>query len=66
MPSLIATPFSLNLHPWRPPTELSTRGTYKKTWKVSLSIGLTHVTILCAIQVYRFFVTCQGIMDNSE
>jgi hypothetical protein len=29
--------------------------------RVSLSIGMSHVTILCAIQVYQFFVTCLGI-----
>jgi hypothetical protein len=64
MPSLLASPFSLNLHPWLPPTQLSTRGMYKQTWRVSLSIGMLHVTILCAIQVYRFFVMCQEIMNN--
>jgi hypothetical protein len=36
----------------------------KQTWRVSLSIGMSHGTILCAIQVYRFFVMCQGIINN--
>jgi hypothetical protein len=25
---------------------------------------MSHVTILCAIQVYQFFAMCQGIMNN--
>jgi hypothetical protein len=34
------------------------------TWRVFLSIGMSHITILCAILVYRFFVLCRGIMNN--
>jgi hypothetical protein len=40
------------------------RNQAQQTWRVSLSIGMLHVTILCAIQVYQFFVMCQGITNN--
>jgi hypothetical protein len=36
----------------------------KQTWRVSLSIGMSHVTILYAIQVYQYFVIFHGIMNN--
>jgi hypothetical protein len=36
----------------------------KQTWRASLSIDMSHVTILCAIEVYQLFVMCQGIMNN--
>jgi hypothetical protein len=32
--------------------------------RVCLSIGMSHVTILSAIQVHQFFVMFQGIMNN--
>jgi hypothetical protein len=38
IPSLPASPFSLNQHPWRPPTQLSTRGTYKLVEFLFLSV----------------------------
>ena len=55
---------SLNLLPWRPPTKQSARGTYKQTWRLSLSMCESHVEVLSAIQVYRFCEMCQGIMNN--
>jgi hypothetical protein len=36
----------------------------KQTWRVSLSIGMLHVTILCSIQVYQYFVMFHGITNN--
>jgi hypothetical protein len=44
--------------------DVTTHPQHVQTWRVSLSIGMSHVTILCAIQVYRFFVMYQGIMNN--
>ena len=35
-----------------------------KTWGFFLSIYSSHVTILSAIQVYRFYEMCQGFMNN--
>jgi len=36
----------------------------RETWIVSLSICMSHVTILPAIQEYRFHEMCPGIMNN--
>jgi hypothetical protein len=36
----------------------------KITWRPSLSICRSHVTILSAIKVYRFYEMCQGIVNN--
>jgi hypothetical protein len=36
----------------------------KKTSRVSLSVCMSHVTFLSAIQEYRFYEKCQGIMNN--
>jgi hypothetical protein len=43
-------------------TDVTKHPRHVQTWKFSLSIGMWHVTVLCAIQVYQFFVMCQGIM----
>ena len=62
---LLSSPrFLLNLLPWRLPTELSTRGKYTQTWRVSLSICGSNFEVLFAIQVYRFCEMCQEIMNN--
>jgi hypothetical protein len=45
-------------------TDETKRPRHVQTWRVSLSIGMSHVTILCTIQVWRFFAMCQGIMNN--
>ena len=36
----------------------------KNNWGISLSICKSHVTILSAIQVCRFYEMCRGIMNN--
>ena len=36
----------------------------KKTWRVALSICRSHAAILSAIQVYRVYEVCQGIMNT--
>jgi hypothetical protein len=45
-------------------TDVTKHPRHAQTWTVSLSIDMSHVAILCAIQVYRFFVLCQGIMNS--
>jgi hypothetical protein len=40
------------------------QGTQEKTWRVSLSICRSHITILSTIQVHQFYGMCQGIMNN--
>jgi hypothetical protein len=40
------------------------RSMQKQTWKFSLPICRSRVTILFAIQVYRFYEMCHGIMNN--
>lgn len=38
---------------------------FKKHWRVSLSISRLHLTILSAIQVYLFYEMCQGLVKKS-
>jgi hypothetical protein len=45
-------------------TEVTKHPRHVETNSESLSIGMSHVTILSATQVYRLFVMCQGIMNN--
>ena len=38
---------------------------FKKHWRVSLSISRSHLTILSPIQVYLFYEMCQGLVNKS-
>lgn len=38
---------------------------FKKHWRVSLSVSRSHLTILSAIQVYLFYEMYQGLVNKS-
>ena len=58
------------LSTWHPPCHKGWAHTalmryeQKKTCRISLSICMSCVTILSAIQVYQFYEMCQGIKNN--
>jgi hypothetical protein len=41
-------------------------GVQKETWTKSLPDYMSHVTILSANQVFRFYEMCQGIMNQEK